>query len=139
MSVRGLQTFVVLGLSAVFLLLGCLLIAAPRWGALLFGMPAHDDTAANYVRAIGFRDLALALYIAALALWSTPRSLSLVLGLTVVIPVLDLALLLSVRGFASPGHLALHGASAACFAGLALWVAGASDPRQRFPPLGGEG
>ncbi len=125
-SVRTVQTLVFLGLSAVFLLLGLLLIAAPRWGALLFGLPAPEGDALGYVRAIGFRDVALALYIAALALWSMPRALALVLGLTVVIPVLDLALLLAVRGLSSPGHLALHGASALCFAGLTVWVAGAA-------------
>jgi hypothetical protein len=118
---------VVLGLSVVFLLLGLLFIAAPHWGALLFGIAAPDGDAASYVRAIGFRDVALALYIAALALWSTPRALSLVLGLTVLIPVLDLALLLSVRGLSSPAHLALHGASVLCFAVLALWIGRTSN------------
>jgi hypothetical protein len=130
-SVRTPAILIVLGLSAVFLLLGLLFIAAPRWGALLFGIPVSEGEAFSYVRAIGFRDVALALYIAALALWSTPRALSLVLGLTVLIPVLDLALLISVRGLSSPEHLALHGVSAVCFAGLALWIARTSDPRER--------
>jgi hypothetical protein len=131
--VRAPQGLVVLGLSAIFLLLGILFIAVPRWGAFLYGIPAPDGVAASYVRAIGFRDMALALYMAVLTLWSTPRALSLVLGLTVLIPVLDLALLLTVIGVSSPGHLALHGASGVCFAGLALWVAGTSDRNGCMP------
>ncbi len=134
MNARTPQALVVLGLAALFLLLGLLFIAVPPWGALLFGIPASDGSALSYVRAIGFRDVALALYIAALALWSTPRALSLVLGITVLIPVLDLVLLLGERGFSSPGHLVLHGASALCFAGLALWVAGKPTPASGPPP-----
>jgi hypothetical protein len=115
------------GCAAAFVLLGAFFALAPRWGALLFGVSAPDGEGLAYVRAVGFRDLALGLYILALRLWATRQALAIVLGLTVVIPVLDLALLLAVRGLSSPWHLALHGASGICFAVLALWVAGGAS------------
>ena len=93
-------------------------------GLLSLVLPGAPEASAQaYVRAIGFRDIALALYIAALTLFSTRRALCLVLGLTVLIPVCDLALLTALRGFSSPAHLALHAVSAVCFAALAVWVA----------------
>src|SRR3954470_23332498 len=116
------KTWVVLGLSMAFLLIGALFILAPRWGAALFGIPAPEDRGLAYVRAIGFRDLALALYIAGLTLFSSRRALSTVLALTVLIPVGDVALVASMMGLSSPGRLALHGVSALCFALLAAWV-----------------
>ena len=123
LELRQAGTLVVLGLAAVFLLLGLLLVVAPRWGAALFGVPAPEVFARAYVRAIGFRDIALALYIGALTLFATRRALCLVLGLTVLIPVCDVALLMALRGLSSPAHLALHAVSAVCFAGLAIRVA----------------
>ena len=110
-------------LAVAFLVLGILFILLPRWGVALFGIPAPEGQARAYIRAIGFRDVALALYIMALAFLSTRRALCIVLGVTVLIPVCDFALLAAVGGFSSPGHLALHAGSALCFAGLALWLA----------------
>jgi hypothetical protein len=98
-------------------------VFAPRWGAALFGIPAPEGLGLAYVRAIGFRDVALALYIMALAAFSTRRALCIVLGVTVLIPVCDLALLAALTGLSSPAHLALHAGSGVCFAGLALWLA----------------
>src|SRR5215204_4038125 len=106
---RHTKTWIVLGLSLIFLLIGGLFIVAPRWGATLFGIPAPEDRGLAYVQAIGFRDLALALYIIALTLFSTRRALGIVLGLTVLIPVCDVSLVATVTGLSSWGHLALHG------------------------------
>ena len=117
-----LKQLIVLGLAGVFLLLGAGFVALPEWGALLFGIEAPSGEGLAYVRAIGFRDLALGLYIAGLALWSDRRALGIVLGLTTVIPVLDFALVLGMRGLSSPEHLLVHAASAAVFAALASWV-----------------
>jgi len=122
LSFRQAKTWVVLGLSATFFLIGALFILAPRWGATLFGIPAPEDRGLAYVQAIGFRDLALALYIIGLALFSSRRALSTVLAFTVLIPVGDVGLVAAVTGLSSPGHLALHGVSAICFALLAVWV-----------------
>jgi Domain of unknown function (DUF4267) len=122
LALRQARTWVVLGLSMAFLLIGALFILAPRWGAALFGIPAPEDRGLAYVRAIGFRDLALALYIVGLTLFSSRRALSTVLALTVLIPVGDIGLVATVMGLSSPGHLALHGVSAICFALLAVWV-----------------
>src|SRR3954469_8196935 len=63
LALRQARTWVVLGLSVAFLLIGALFILAPRWGATLFGIPAPEDRGLAYVQAIGVRDLALALYI----------------------------------------------------------------------------
>lgn len=121
---RLMKNLVVLGMAGAFLLLGALFALAPRWGAMIFGVTAPEGEGLAYVRAIGFRDMALGLYILGLRLWATRRALGIVLGLTVLIPVLDLALLLVVKGLSSPWHLALHGASAVCFTAVAIWVAG---------------
>ena len=122
LSFRQAKTWVVLGLSATFFLIGALFILAPRWGATLFGIPAPEDRGLAYVQAIGFRDLALALYISALVLLSTRRALGIVLALTALIPVCDVGLVATMTGLTSPGHLALHEVSAICFALLAIWV-----------------
>src|SRR3954454_16482632 len=84
LSFRQAKTWVVLGLSATFFLIGALFILAPRWGATLFGIPSPEDRGLAYVQAIGFRDLALALYIIGLALFSSRRALSIVLAFTVL-------------------------------------------------------
>ncbi len=122
-SFRRASTWIVLCLAAAFLVLGILFVVLPRWGAALFGIPAPEGPGRAYVRAIGFRDVALALYIMALALFSGRRALSIVLGVTVLIPVCDVALVAASIGLSSPGHLALHAGSAIIFAGLAFWLA----------------
>jgi hypothetical protein len=58
---RDATRWIALGLAGAFLLIAALFTLAPRRGALLFGIPAQHDDALFYVRAIGFRDLALAL------------------------------------------------------------------------------
>jgi hypothetical protein len=114
-------------LSSVFLVLGGLFVAAPTPAAAFFGLPTHDAAALFYVRAIGFRDLALAIYLLGLALSGQRRALTIVLAGTLIIPIGDLALLAS-SGTARPIHYLLHGASLLCFAGLALWSRSASPP-----------
>src|SRR4051812_16867685 len=49
LSFRQAKTWVVLGLSATFFLIGALFILAPRWGATLFGIPAPEDRGLAYV------------------------------------------------------------------------------------------
>ncbi len=122
LSLCELKALVILAVAAGFLLLGSLFILAPRAGAALFGIPAPEGLGLAYLRAIGFRDLALSLYIASLALLSTRRALAIVLGLTTLIPLCDTALVAHAIGLSSPGHLALHGASALLFASLAAWI-----------------
>jgi hypothetical protein len=116
------QKLVAIGLGAVFLLLGGLFTVLPKWGALLFGIDPPPGEGLSYVRAIGFRDLALGLYIGGLAVWADRRALCIVLALTTVIPVMDFALLLALKGLAAIANLVLHGLSAAIFVGTALWV-----------------
>ncbi len=95
----------------------------PPWaGAAVFGVPAPDGAGLAYVRAVGLRDLALALYLLGLACFSSRRAVGIVLGATVVVPVGDVLLVLAREGVSSPGHLLLHGLSGACCAAVALWL-----------------
>jgi len=121
LSWRDLRSWAVLSLAAAFLGIGLLLIFAPRWGAALFGIPGETEPAQSYVRALGFRDLALALYLVGLGLFVSRAALSFVLGASVLIPDCDLALVASTQGTAAAGSLVLHAAGGACLAALALW------------------
>src|SRR5829696_339828 len=112
--------FIVLAVAGAFGFLGLCFVFAPRTGSALFGIPAEGGAAEAYVRAIGFRDLTLGVYISALAWWSCRRALSIVLGATVIIPICDLVLLASIVGL--NWHLIVHAASAACFTALAFLV-----------------
>lgn len=115
-------TWVLLCMAACFLLLGVIFISMPTWGAAIFGIPAPSGSGEAYVRALGARDAAVALYIAALTLFSTRQSLSIVLGATVLIPLCDIVLIVIITEFSAPWTLALHAGSALCFVGMARWV-----------------
>ncbi len=111
----------VMVLSAVFLCLGGLFIASPASGAAIFGIPAPNGVSAGYLRAIGFRDVALALYLVGLACFSTRRAVCLVLGASVFIPVCDVILVWS-SGTAAPWQIALHVVSGGSLALVAVWI-----------------
>ena len=96
-------------------------VAAPRWGAAVFGLPAPEGSAAAWIT-VGFRDPAFGGYVLALALFSTRRAVGLVLGTTVLIPLGDTAVLLAVRGVSAPAHLLLHVASGCVLAAAAAWM-----------------
>lgn len=118
---RGSAPFLaVMGLAGVFVGLGLLFLAAPRLGALVFGAPAPEGEALVYLPVIGLRDLAFGLYLGALALLATRRAVGTVLGLTVVIPIGDMALLALWHGLAP--QLALHLISGLVVGGTALWL-----------------
>jgi hypothetical protein len=121
-SRRDPSTWLVLLLAFAFLSIGVLFIAAPRPAAILFGIPAEGPAAEPYIRAIGFRDLALALYLAGLTLLSTRQAVSTVRGASVLIPLCDIALVLLTTGLSSPGSLALHAVGGTVLAALALWM-----------------
>ena len=104
--------------------------AAPRFGAWLFGIEAEPGTTLAYVRAIGFRDVALAFYIFGLIAFGTRRALSVVLAASLVNPACDIALVLSVSGWSSIGQVFVHLAGAASLAIVAIWLrAGGTSPR----------
>ena len=113
--------WVVVALSGVFLCLGGLFIAFPAAGAAVFGIPAPNGIAVGYVRAVGFRDVALALYLAGLACFSRYQAVCVVLGASVVIPLCDVVLVWT-SGSADTWHIALHLASGICLVLAALWV-----------------
>ncbi|AWN50171.1 hypothetical protein DK419_21400 [Methylobacterium terrae] len=120
-----LRFWAVLALALAFLALGALFLAVPEAGALIYGIPEPAGSGRTALRAIGARDIALALYLAGLALFSTRRAVAVVLGASLVIPACDLAL---VAGSAAWWQVALHALSAGVLALVAVWVA--------RPPMG---
>ncbi|HZH51714.1 MAG TPA: DUF4267 domain-containing protein [Microvirga sp.] len=133
---RGLSfgepsTWLVLALSATFLLLGVLFIFLPHAGAALFGIRPGESAGLSYVSAIGLRDLALGLYLFALARLSTRRAVGAILGITVLIPIGDVAIVWMERGLESPAHLLLHAGSAVLVAASAAWLLAQARHNQR--------
>ena len=122
LPIRKLSTWIVLAPAIGLTLLGLLFVLAPRLGAAVFGIAAPDGPGAAYLVAIGLRDIAFGLYIAALALLAERRAVGIVLAITVLIPTGDIAILLAERGLSAPGHLLLHALSGLYMAGAALWV-----------------
>ena len=122
MPINRLSTWIVLFPAIALVLIGLVLIVAPRTGAAIFGVPAPEGRPLAYLPALGLRDVAFALYILALALFATRRAVGLVLGVTVLIPVGDIAIVVADRGLSSPGHLALHAASGLYMAAASYWV-----------------
>jgi hypothetical protein len=97
--------------------LGIVFIAAPRWGAAIFGLPPPEGAALAYIPVIGLRDLAFAGYLLGL-LWRGDRNAAtLVLAVTLLIPLGDIAILLAVRGAGAGWHLLPHAVSVAAVAG----------------------
>ena len=115
---RGVWALAVSGLALVFLALAVFLAVWPDAGAALFGIAADGAGARAYVRAVAIRDLALSLYMLALVRWASRRAVAVLLGVTTVIPLCDLALLPLETGHLALFHGAIHGASAAIFAFL---------------------
>jgi hypothetical protein len=114
------STWLVLALSAVFVSLGVLFLAAPRWGAALFGLPAPEGAGFFYLPAIGLRDLAFGLYLLALARLSDARAVATVLAITTVIPVGDVIIVALARGWSL--HILLHAFSGLVMAASAAWL-----------------
>ena len=122
LGLRQASTWAALLLGAAFLVLGIGFASAPRFGAWLFGIEAAEGSALAYVRALGFRDVALALYIFGLIALGTRRGLSVVLAASLVIPACDVALVLSVSGWSSIGQVFVHLAGAAGLAAVSFWL-----------------
>lgn len=108
-------------LSGLFIALAALFVARPEEAAIVYGLRARDPAALFYVRAIGLRDLAPAVYILGLTLARQWRALSVVMTGTLVNPIGDM-LLLAWSKAGQPVHYLLHGLSLLSFAGLAFWV-----------------
>ncbi|WP_238296377.1 DUF4267 domain-containing protein [Methylobacterium soli] len=110
-----------MALSIVFLCLGGLFILSLAAGAAIFGLPAPSGVAGGYLRAIGFRDVALALYLGGLAWFSTRRAVCIVLAASVFIPLCDVILVWN-AGSAASWQVALHVVSGASLVLIAAWV-----------------
>lgn len=128
---REPTTWLVLALSGMFVLLGLLFVLAPQAGAALFGIRPTEDAGLSYVSAIGLRDLALGLYLFALARLSTRQSVGAILGITVLIPIGDVAIVWMERGLESPAHLLLHAGSAVLMAASAAWLLAQAQHHER--------
>ena len=129
-GLRKGSTWAALSLGSAFLALGIGFAAAPRVGAWIFGIEAEPGSTLAYVRALGFRDIALSFYIFGLIAFGTRRGLSAVLAASLVIPACDVALVLAVSGWSSIGQVFVHLAGAASLAIVAAWLrAGDSLPR----------
>lgn len=111
----------VMALAVVFLCLGGLFTVSPPTGAVIFGIPAPSGVSVGYLRAIGFRDVALAFYLAGLACFSTRRAVGLVLIASVFIPFCDV-ILVWMSGSAAFWQIALHGVSGVALVLLAAWM-----------------
>ncbi len=114
------STWLVLALSAVFVGLGVLFLAAPRLGAALFGLPAPEGQSFGYLPAIGLRDLAFGLYLFALARLADARAVGTVLAITTLIPAGDVILVALARGWSL--HILLHAFSGLVMAASAAWL-----------------
>jgi hypothetical protein len=121
LDLRSPGTWIVLAPAIGLIALGLVLIISPRLGAAIFGI-GTEGTGLRYVAALGVRDVAFGLYVAALALFASRRAVGIMLALTVLIPAGDIAILLTERGLSTPGHLLLHGLSGLYMAGAALWT-----------------
>jgi hypothetical protein len=120
-SLHAPLTWMLLGLGTLFCTLGGLFLLVPASGGALFGIPAVSGEAQGLVRAVALRDVALGLYLVLQTLFATHRAVLMLLVATLVIPLGDMALILTMAE-ADPGRWLVHLASAACFAGMALWV-----------------
>ena len=127
---RDLATWIAIAPAVALIVLGLVLIVAPRLGAAIFGLPAPERVGIGYVVAIGIRDLAFGLYILCLAWFSGRRAVGIVLAITVLIPIGDILVLFGHTGLSSSWQLALHGASGLYMAGAAAWVLGTERGRK---------
>jgi hypothetical protein len=101
--------------------LGLLFILWPSAGAALFGLPPPEGTARAWLAVVGLRDLVFAGYAFALAALVSRRALGVLLAVTALIPVGDVAILFA-TGSGRAWHVALHLGSGAMVAGAAWWA-----------------
>lgn len=125
------STWAAILLGATFLAIGAAFMSAPGFGAWLFGIYTEGPIALAYVRALGFRDVALALYIFGLLAFGTARTLSLVLACSLVIPALDVILVWHQAGNAALVQIAVHLAGAFALLTVAAWLRSDAPPGDR--------
>jgi nitric oxide reductase large subunit len=120
----NLWSMLTAGLALGLGVLGVFFVFAPTPASSLFGIeaPAHADLA--YVRAVGFRDIALCLAILVVLPMSKPATRRL-LAASALIPACDIALVLLESGPSPILPLLLHAASGAVL--LTLSILGPPD------------
>ena len=107
-----------LGLAALFIAIGSGAVAAPRFSAAQYGVPAHDADALAFVRATGARDVLLGGLI--LASLGERAALRRTLGWASLVGLADAAIVLGRHG-PRPQHVFhLGGFAALALAALAL-------------------
>jgi hypothetical protein len=102
--------FIVIGIGALF---------APAISSAQYGLPTTDRTALALVRAIGGRDLVLGVIVVLLLGARNRAALELVLGVSILAAVVDVAAVSSVRDEARGARLGVHIGGAAALA--AAW------------------
>lgn len=120
LDLKAVPTWIALAPPLALLPLGVLFIAAPRFGAAIFGIAPPEEPGLGYLRAIGLRDLAFGLYVLTLAALASRRAVGTVLLITVLIPAGDLVLVAVLGGGAI--HLFLHLLSGAMMAAAGAWI-----------------
>ncbi len=121
---REARGIAVLGLAAIFFSIGFFFLLAPDGAALFFGTaPPEGGIGRLYVRAIGARDIGLAVSLAGLVALGRPRATAFVLGAFVAVPICDVALVASASGLSAWPSLVAHVGAGVVLALLAWWCA----------------
>jgi hypothetical protein len=100
--------------------IGVRCLIAPNGGARFFGVPVIDPGGESFVRAMGARNLGLALTAAALVAMGLRAGLASLIAAAALMAALDAMIVL--RG-AGPSKAAKHIAYVPIFAAFAVWIA----------------
>jgi len=106
----GIALLAALGIIAI----GLMYLSNPRAATRSFGLPLPEPGAniAWWLRLKGVRDIVAGLVVLALAMWSEPRSIGIILLIEAMIPLGDMSLIFAAKG--STGRaIGVHGFTAA--------------------------
>ena len=106
--------------AVLFGAIGLRCLLAPVGGALFFGVPVVDRGGESFVRAMGARNLGLALTAGALIALGQRAGLASLIAAAAVMAMLDAGIVLRAAGLTSA---AKHFAYVPAFAAFAVWIA----------------
>jgi hypothetical protein len=106
--------------AALFGAIGLRCLFVPSRGARFFGVPLVDPGGESFVRAMGARNLGLALTAAALVATGVRTALASLIAAAAIIAMLDAVIVLRAAG---PSKAAKHFAYAPVFLAFSLWIA----------------
>jgi hypothetical protein len=105
--------------AAVFGVIGVRCLIAPNGGARFFGVPVVDPGGESFVRAMGARNLGLALTAVALIATGARQGLASLVAAAALMAALDAVIVLRAAGMSKA---AKHVAYAPAFAAFSLWI-----------------